>query len=74
MFGEAPKSCDATGEVIDEEGEVRFYRCVREPGHSGGWHTGWEFGPKLDLSPQAIENRKMQIWPVGPARQQADRG
>lgn len=59
-----PKLCDVTGELVDEEGVLRFFRCSREPGHSGAWHTGWEFGPNMDMSLDAIRNRKQHVWPV----------
>ena len=45
MFVSAPRFCDVTGEVVDENGAIRFYRCTREPNHSGAWHVGIEFGP-----------------------------
>ena len=71
FFSESPKFCDMTSEVVDEEGLIRFYRCTREPGHSGAWHVGWEFGPNLDLSENAIAARKAQMWPVGSQPQSA---
>lgn len=62
-FGEKT-FCDNTGELIDEEGTIRFYRCNREPSHGGSWHTGYEFGPNLDLSLEAGASRKPQLWPT----------
>ena len=70
MFDNQPQFCDITGEVIDGEGLVRFYRCTREPGHSGAWHVGVQFGP--NYVPERDGKVHTQRWPVGSARRVAD--